>query len=208
MTARRCNSGPFGSPRWRMRVAALVLAAAVAGGPVAAQLRPVFHGVLSVKGGAGRLDQTAGIGSLRVKKWVFNLSLDSDGIAPASEPIVVGIGDNDQLVIPAGQMKASRNGRRFTYRNPGIPRGVRALTMKRLQDAPDGSMRYAVALSVAGADLSKLVTNSPSCVPLAVIVGDDDGFSGVDIERPRILTGGGRLRVLGACSDVGDWPWL
>jgi hypothetical protein len=193
----------------RMRfVAPLLVAAAVASGPVAAQLRPVFHGVLSVKGGGGRLDQTAGIGSLTVKNWVFTLSLDSDGIAPATESIVIGIGENDQLVIPAGQVKASRNGKRFTYRNRGIPRGVRSFAMKRLEKAPDGTMRYAVTLSVVGADLSKLVTSSPTCVPLAVIVGDDDGFSGVDIERPRILTGGSRLRVLGACTDVGDWPWL
>ena len=192
-----------------MRFAALfLLVAAVSGAPAAAQLRPVFHGVLSVKGGAGRLDQRAGIGSLQVKNWVFNLSRDSDGIAPATEPIVIGIGENDQLVIPAGQVKASRNGKRFAYRNPGTPRGVRSFMMRRLKDEADGTMRYAVALSVVGADLSALVTNSPSCVPLAVIVGDDDGFSGVDIERPRILAGGSRLRVLGACTDVGDWPWL
>jgi len=192
-----------------MRVfAALSVLVAVTAGSAAAQLRPVFHGVLSVKGGSGSIDHGAGIGALRVKRWVFTLSLDSDGISPATEPIVIGVGENDQLVIPAGQVKMSRNGKRFTYRSPGIPRGVRSLTMKRLKDAPDGTRRYATALSVVGADLSKLVTSSPTCVPLAIIVGDDDGFSGVDIERPRILTGGSRLRVLGPCSDVGDWPWL
>jgi hypothetical protein len=191
-----------------MRFATLSLLVALIGAPAAAQVRPTFHGGLSVRRGAGRLDQNAGIGSLKVKNWVFNLARDSNGISPGTEPIVIGIGDNDQLVIPAGQVKTSRNGKRFIYRNPRVPRGVRSFTMKRLKNAADGTMRYAVTLSVAGADLSALVTSSPTCVPLAVIVGDDDGFSGVDIERPRILTGGSRLRVLGACTDVGDWPWL
>ena len=176
--------------------------------PAWAQPRPVFHGVLSVRCGAGSLDETAGIGSLRVKHWVLSLARDSDGIAPGEEPIVIGVGENDQLVIPAGRVRTSRNGKRFTYRNPGIPRGVRSLTMKRLKNARDGTVRYRVSLALVGADLSRLVTDSPSCIPLAVIVGDDDGFSGVDIERPGILVGRKKLHVIGACSDVDDWPWL
>ena len=40
-----------------------------------------------------------------------------------------------------------------------------------------------------------------------VIVGDDDGFSGVELDRPGGFKGS-RVRVLGSCTDVGEWPWI
>ncbi len=185
-----------------MRTVLLLVAAILAAGvpaPVGAQLRPVFHGTLSVLGGSGRLDARIGTGLLKVKRWVFNQSRDSDGMAPGSEPIVIGIGETNRLVIPAGQLRQSRNGKRFTYRNPGATQGVRSFAMRRLKNAPDGTVRYRVALTVVGVDLSRLVVESPTCTPLAVVVGDDDGFSGVDTRAPghpswgQPAAGAGRL---------------
>lgn len=193
-----------------MRLGLLCALLVAAGVPalVRAQQPPVFHGTLSVVGGSGKLDTNVGTGMLKVQKWVFNQSRDSNGMAPDTEPIVIGIGETNRLVIPAGQLRPSRNGKRFTYRNAGSTQGVRSFEMRRLKDAPDGTVRYRVALTLVGVDLSRLVVESPTCTPLAVVVGDDDGFSGVDLERPGILRGGTRLRVLGGCNDVGEWPWL
>lgn len=178
---------------------------ALAGSPAFAQ-EPLYHGVLSVRSATGGIDKEDGIGSLRVKNWEFRLSPDSNGIAPDREPIIIAIGESERLVIPAGHVGASRNGKRFVYRNPGIPRGVRSFSMRRLKDDGAGLARYRVRFSLVGIDFSSLTIQFPDCKSLAVIVGDDDGFTGVDLDRPGGFRGS-RVRVLGACTAE-EWPWL
>jgi hypothetical protein len=191
--------------RFPLVVLVTVACLALAGGPASAQ-EPLFHGVLSVRPASGGIDKDVGTGSLRVKNWEFRLSPDSNGIAPDAEPIILAIGESERLVIPAGQVRASRNGKRFVYRNPKIPRGVRSFEMRRLKNDGAGLARYRVRFSIVGVDFSSLTIQFPDCKSLAVIVGDDDGFTGVDIDRPGGFRGS-RVRVLGACTAQ-EWPWV
>jgi hypothetical protein len=58
-------------------------------------------------------------------------------------------------------------------------------------------------------DLSALVLQSEECVPVAIIVGVDDGFSGAHLVRP----GGPRafrshtVQLVGDCNVGNDGPW-
>ncbi len=106
-------------------LAALVLAAQ------AHPQTPVHHGVLGVRPAAGRIDRTTGESSLDVRRWRFTPAPDSDGLDPAHEAVLVAIGDADRFVVPAGALRASRNGRVFTYRR-ATTRGVRRLRLVRV----------------------------------------------------------------------------
>ena len=168
---------------------------------------PVFHGDLAVRSARGGFDKKIGIASLRVKNWDLVLSADSNGIQPDREPIIVVIGSSDQLVIPAGGVHASRKGRRFTFRAPGTVRGIRAFRLQRFERGCPGKACYHVAFSLVGIDLSELMLSLPVCNPMAVIVGDDDGFSGVEFDRPGGF-GSSRVKIDGTCTPAGGWPWL
>jgi hypothetical protein len=109
--------------------------------------------------------------------------------------------------VPAGQVKASKNGKTFVYRNPKVTRGVRLLKIRRLKNDGDGTPRYSFTFSLVNIDLSFMVDQYPLCTPMAIIVGDDDGFSGVELDRPGGFTRS-RVRVDGACINVADWPWI
>lgn len=124
----------------------------------------------------------------------------SDGIDPAAEPVIIAIAD-EQFLIPAGQMKASRNGRRFRYKN-NTGRGVQLLTMVR---TPTGSLR--VSLKLTGVDLSTLVVaDPPQCLSFALVVGNDDGFSGISFDRPKPFPSK-LLTIPGFCTGNSAWPW-
>ena len=120
---------------------------------------------------------------------------------------MIAIGESERLVIPVGEVKASRSGKKFTYRNPTVPRGIRMFQMRRLKDDSNGIQRYRVRFSLVGIDLSGLLIEFPLCKSLAVIVGDDDGFSG---RRPRStrrflpLEGPGPRRVPGRRNGPGS----
>jgi hypothetical protein len=58
-----------------------------------------------------------------------------------------------------------------------------------------------------GIDLSELMLSLPVCNPMAVIVGDDDGFSGVEFDRPGGFSSS-RVKIDGTCTPAGGWPWL
>jgi len=136
-----------------------------------------------------------------VRGWEFRLAAESDGIDPANELVTVGVSD-EKFLIPVGSMKASRNGKRFVYRNKS-GRGVELL---KLVLTPLGT--YKVTLRLAGVDLSTLViTDPPVCLGFAVIVGDDDGFTGVSFDRPKPFPSK-RLTLPGFCDETTDWPWL
>jgi hypothetical protein len=189
----------------RVSLAALVAVAVLAGGSAHAQ-SPVYHGTLTIRPARGTIDRTTGIGSLRVKKWDLLEAFDSNGIAPDREPIIIAIGETERLVIPAGQVSASRNGKVFTFRNSKVSRGVRFFQMRQLKNTGGAKARYRVRFSLVGIDLSGLLLEYPLCKSLAVIIGDDDGFEGVDLDRPGGF-GRSKVRVLGACV-ADEWPWL
>jgi hypothetical protein len=190
-------------------IAALVAAVLLPALPARAQ-EPLFHGVLSIKPALGGIDKEIGIGSLRVRTWDLCLVSDSNGIAPDREPVIIALGESERLVIPAGEVRASRNGRKFTYRNPNVSRGIRFFQVRQLKDDPLCGARYRVGFSLVGIDLSRLVVEFPICMSLAVIVGDDDGFSGIELTKAgRGLRAfeTSRVRVLGACQAEA-WPWV
>ena len=82
----------------------------------------------------------------------------------------------------------------------GLPRGIRSFRIARR-----ASGIYLVSFTLTGVDLSQLVLNNPVCQPLAVIVGDDDGFTGADLmTRPAFSR---HVAVPRACS-VNTWPWI
>jgi len=188
-------------------LATLVAAAVLFASPPAAhaQTAPIYHGTLKIRPARGGIDKDHGDGSLRVNNWDLLINDESNGIAPDREPIIIAMGDTERLVIAAGDVHASRNGRKFTYRNPEAPRGIRFLQMRQLKDPAGAKARYRIRFALVGIDLSALLIEFPVCKAMAIIIGDDDGFSGVDLDRPggfnRSL-----VRVMGACQAE-SWPW-
>src|SRR5262249_40295376 len=108
----------------------------------------------------------------------------------------------DSFRLEPGSLVALHRGRVFAYRAPKtVHRGVRRL---RIWPQPDGT--YRLRFTLIGADLSRLNIRDPVCVPLAVIVGDDDRFSGVTVPSPTFHSP--RIAIPGACDAGGDWPWI
>ncbi len=187
-------------PMMSRLVATLLLAIAPSAWAIG---EPIFNGFLTIRPAGGIIDSETGQGSLNVKRWSWLLTPDSNGIAPDLEPVIVAIGETERIVLPAGLVKASKNGRKFTYRDKEVRRGLRSL---RIWRGKDPSV-WQVKLQLVGIDLSRLTLEFPLCSPMAIIVGDDDGFSGVEFDRPDGFTGK-RVRVVGFCDTGGEWPWL
>jgi len=179
---------------------------AVAGRSWAQNATPIFHGVLGIRPALGTIEKNVGIANLRVKGWNLVLAPTSNGISPATEQIIIAVGDSERLVIQAGSVRASRNGKRFTFNDPKTPRGVRSLKIVQYTKGCVGLACYKVSFSLVQIDLSTLVLESPVCTPMAIIIGDDDGFSGVQLARPGLV--GSKIRVQSSCNDVNNWPWL
>ena len=178
---------------------ALALACALVAPAFAA---PIYHGQLRVvRAGRGQINLDTGQAGFKVRAWEFLPSDDSNGMDPAAEPITIGIAD-EKFLIPAGQLRASKNGKRYRYKSQ-TERGVQLLKIARTSA---GTLK--VTLKMAGVDLSTLViTDPPVCLSFAVIVGDDDGFSGVSFDRPKPFPSK-LLTLPGFCNEVSDWPWL
>jgi len=172
----------------------------------AGAIPPVFHGQLDIKPALGSINPTYGVASLRVKNWKLVLTPNSNGIYPTQEGVIIAIGSSEQLVIPASGIRVSRNGRRFTFRDPKTSRGVRTFQLRQYSNCL-GKACYHLAFTLVGIDLSTLVLSYPFCSPMAVIVGDDDGFSGVEFDRPGGF-GGSRVKIDGTCTPSSGWPWL
>ncbi len=184
----------------RRLVLALVLAVALVGAAQAqTQLK---HGQLRVnRSGGGKIDLSSGSASFRLNALDLILANDTDGIDPATETVTIGISE-ERFLIPSGQLKASRNGKRFRYK-AATDRGVQLLLMRK---RPDGSYRIDVKLT--GVDLSSLIVSQPPlCLPFAIIVGNDDGFSGVRFDLPKPYPSR-RLSIPGFCTDTAEWPWV
>ena len=179
-------------------VAALVWPAS--SGAISTTATPIYHGKLELQPSRGTINPDNGEATLTVRRWRLALTDDSDGIFPDLEPVVVDIGD-DSFRLEAGMLKKSRSGKRFTYRSSAPASPIRFVKVRLL---PEGA--YLVSFSVRGLQLYRLVLRSPRCLPTAFIVGDDDGFSGLDlsnpIRAPRRVTGS----PIACAADA--WPWV
>jgi hypothetical protein len=183
-----------------MRSLVALFLACVLAAPVAAA--PVKHfGQLRVtRAGRGQINPDSGQASFLVRGWELLPAADSDGIDPGTELVVIAIAE-EQFLIPAGQMKTSRNSKRFVYKSKA-DRGVQLLKLTRTSA---GTIK--VTLKVAGVDLSSLLfTDPPLCLSMALVIGDDDGFSGVSFDRPRPFPSR-LLTIPGFCTSNTQWPW-
>jgi hypothetical protein len=182
-------------------LAALVSAGRVAAGPVTSAT-PIYHGILDILAARGTIDPDTGSAKLKIHGWRLLLSPDSDGIFPDQEPTLIALAENNFYLAP-GSLTASRGGRRFRYRAPrdAGPRAIRSL---RLVQRRDGTWR--VSFTLTGVELSRLTIQTRDCVPMAFIVGDDDGFNGARLRRPNLDSR--PLFLPGGCDVTGDWPWI
>ncbi len=189
----RVESGAMGRV-----VLGIVLAAALVG---TASAQPTHHGDLRVvRAGKGKLDLSSGQATFAFRGWELVPSSDSDGINPATEPISIGVAE-ERFLIPAGQLRVSKNGKRFRYSAP-TARGVEKLLLVKL---PTGA--YRVTLKLSGVDLSTLLAQEPPvCLSFAVIIGNDDGFTGVSFDRPKPYPSK-LLTLPGFCTSNTSWPW-
>jgi hypothetical protein len=194
-------------PRTTLLAAVIVL---IAGRGWAQDASPIFHGVLGIRPAVGTIGlkqhKNLGIANIRVMGWDLVLRPDSNGISPTTEQIIIAIGDSERLVVQAGTVKGSRNGKRFTFNDPKTTRGVRSLKIVQYTKGCIGLACYKVSFSLVAIDLSTLLNESPVCTPTAIIIGDDDGFSGVQLARPGLV--GPKIHVQSSCNDVNNWPWL
>ncbi len=186
----------------RFSILVLATIAYAVGAPSLARGQSLTHGQLSIPRAArGTIDLDSGNATFKVKNWGLVLDQASNGVNPADEAFTIGIAE-ERFLIPAGQLKASKNGKRFRYLDKSVDRGIQQL---KIVVTPAGAIK--VSFKVVGADLSGLIIGDPPlCLPFAVIIGDDDGFSGVSFDRPkpypsRLLT------IPGSCKDTTEWPW-
>jgi hypothetical protein len=193
---------PTLSRRMGRTIALLALAAALVAAPSGAD--PKYHGQLRVDHSArGNIDLTTGKATFTIKNWALLLAPDSNGIDPLHELITVFVDNDGPFPIEIGQVHASRNGRRFTYKGQ-TDRGVQAFTLVKTR-----SGAYRLNLKLAGVDLSSLVVAEPPnlCLNFAIIIGDDDGFQDVTFELPKPYPST-RLSIPGFCSGSTTWPWV
>ncbi|HXJ32682.1 MAG TPA: hypothetical protein VMS22_01465 [Candidatus Eisenbacteria bacterium] len=189
--------------KWSMGVAIAVASVLIGAAPQRASAQPVNHGRLVIRPGKGRVDPNTGSAMLSVRRWDFTLSPTTDGISPATEPVIIAIAE-ETFRIPAGMLKESKSGKRFSYKSR-TDRGVRSFRLILNQDGT-----YRVRFALAGVDFSRLLLlDRPviECMPFAVIVGNDDGFSGVKVELLKPAPSA-RLTIPGFCTDVPGWPWV
>jgi hypothetical protein len=189
---------------------AIALLTLLGSGRAAAQIAtaatPVYHGKLDIiRPATGHIDRTAstaGQATIKIRGWKLELSLFSNGIYPDQEPMVVAFGDNN-FRLPAGALVAKRHGRLFIYRAPRDPnaRGIRFVSI--LTESPKV---YRVTVTLVGLDLSDLLTKTPICYPTAIIIGDDDGFSGTEVTTTPPVFKSRHLIVPKKCT-ADSWPW-
>jgi len=167
-------------------------------------VKPQFHGILQLGPAVGTMNRKAGTGTIVVRGWTFIPNPDSNGVFPEREPVLIALG-NDGFLMGAGALHVSQRGRLFTY-HASQSAGRRAVRSFRMHHNPDDSF-YTVSFKVTGVDLEKLNSEDPLCRPLAVIVGDDDGFVDVVVTSPSFESR--RVSLPRTCVDPSaSWPWL
>jgi hypothetical protein len=153
-----------------------------------------FDASIAVRPAKGKLDESRGVGSLKVRRWRFRPRSTSDGLAPAQEPVVVSVGDRTQFVLPAGALVASKNGKRFRYKNEGATQGITSFKLKQRRDGA-----YDVWFTLEGVVMDQLLVQYPFCDTFSLELGNDEAFSGIDFDRPR-GDRSPRIKVRGFCE--------
>jgi hypothetical protein len=177
-----------------MRPAALLLLVSALGAARSAAAVDVdFSATLAVRPARGTLDVATGAATLAVKRWRLTPAPASDGMDPAAEPIVLALG-SDEVTLPAGLVRAVAPGRRYAFRDNTVARGLKRLKLTRRADGV-----WLVSLRAVGLDLTPLVNQYPLCLALGIAIGNDQGASGVDLDRPR-GAGSRRLKLRGFCK--------
>ena len=184
------------------RIAALLLA--LGGGRALAQVSvdpaPVYHGSFGMSPSSGTIDRRTGGASLAVHRGHLFPVRGSNGIFPDRERIIIALGESS-FGLAAGMLKASHGGAVLTYRASRTDGGgIRSFRIRRV-----GDREYRVQFSVRGLDLSRLNFENPVCLPMAVVVGDDDGFLGVVVSRSSFRAP--RFSIPRSCDAGGTWPW-
>jgi hypothetical protein len=165
-----------------------------------AQVNPTFHGLLRVEPSVGTLDRTTGTAVVKARRWTLVPNdQESNGIRPEAEDVLVAIGE-ERFSLAAGSLHP-RGGRRFVFRQR-IAKGERGI--KRLTLTRRANGYYRVEFTAIGVDLSRLFFEDPTCLPVAVVVGDDDGFIGVNAGSVRPFSR--RIGLTGECQPQA-WPW-
>lgn len=178
-------------------LAALVLMAASA----AHAQTQIDAGQLRInRAGRGTINLDSGQASFKVVGWEIVPPSDTKGMDPATQPVTIAIGDGERFLIPSGTIKVLAKGKRYLYKAK-TDRGVQLL---KLAWTPAKTLK--MTLKIAGVDLSQVViADPPVCVSMAVIIGDEDGFSGVSFDRPKPFPSR-LLTIPGFCTPQ-DWPW-
>jgi hypothetical protein len=177
-----------------MRPAALLLFVSALGAVrPAAAIDADFTGTLAVRPARGTLDLATGAGGLEVKRWRFTPAPASDGMDPVTEPIVLSLAA-DEVTLAAGLVWEVEPGRRWAFRDDAVTRGLTRVKLKRRADGV-----WLVSFRAAGIDLTRLVNQYPLCEALAFAIGNDEGVSGVDLDRPRGAASP-RLKLRGFCE--------
>jgi hypothetical protein len=137
--------------------------------------------------------------SLKLRRWRFLLYPESNDLAPDQELVAVRVGNNI-LPLDPGRLRASRNRKVFSFKAAkDDPTPLRKLRLKKRRG------EYSVSVTVRDIELSDLVLNDGVCVPMAVLVGDDDAFSGGFFVRPGFgVRPARRVRILRSCPS--EWP--
>jgi len=171
---------------------------------------PKYHGVLGFLPAKGKIDRTTGIASLKVKHARFLLSPVSDGLFPDREAVLIALGPKNDFSIDAGMLKSSHKGKVLTYSAPkSTTSGILSFRIWQIAGpGPAGASRgaYGIRFTLKGLNVAQLNVQDPLCLPMAVIVGDDDGFSGVVLTSPSFRSKS--FSVPRDCNAGNDWPWL
>jgi hypothetical protein len=193
-------------------VLALVLLVAGERGAVAQLVSPptpIYHGTLGLLPARGKIDRTTGIASLKVRHARLLLSATSDGVFPDREPILVALGENT-FNLGAGMLKASHGGKVLSYRAPrNDPSGILSFRIWQVVGpGAAGASRgaYGILFTLRGLNIALLDVQDPLCLPMAVIVGDDDGFSGVVLTSPSFQSR--HFSIPEGCDAGNTWTWL
>lgn len=194
------------------RVAMLAVLLGIAGSaraqPITGFVQPSFHRTLEVKPARGRFDPASGLATIWLNAWNLDPLPGSNGIFPDLENVRVWIGEFNDFTIDnsgGGKIISKHGGKLFTYKAP--PTQLTGIQQLRIKPMADGSFRF--WLKLKDTSLGELINSNPQCVNFTMVIGDDDGFYGVDFLRkgPRWFDSR-RVLVDKGCPPEGAWPGL
>lgn len=189
---------------WSLLIAMAVLSGVAGTTRAGTSATPIYHGELGFTPAAGRIDRRpmqGHLATLKVRKWVLHPSAVTNGIDPASEPIVISLGEASWRLDP-GMLIAAKNRRQWAYKLARGSKPTRAVNSLRVRLEKDGT--YSFRFAITGIDGSPLDRFQTVCLPFAFIIGDDDAFSGVTLTSPSFNST--KLRAVELCQAP-DWPW-